>query len=143
MSSYDVLRCILALRYNGLQSGIFCYAAMLNHSDKPNSVKFSLLPSSSGLRQTGVASEVRTTGQAIYPTFCRTRLAVNSFGSSIVLIFASTLSPLPKIFFCRIAAVQVAVRRRILLFRVVVCETWSWFIGSYQCPIRIDTVKTA
>lgn len=52
----DCLRLFLALRYNGLQSGIYLHVAMLNHSDQPNCVKF--LPSSGSH---GEYSEVRTT----------------------------------------------------------------------------------
>jgi hypothetical protein len=36
----DLLRLCLTLRYNALESGIFLYAAMLNHADQPNCVKF-------------------------------------------------------------------------------------------------------
>lgn len=52
----DCLRLLLALRYNGLQSGIYLHVAMLNHSDQPNCVKF--MPES-GRGQ--LFSEVRTT----------------------------------------------------------------------------------
>jgi hypothetical protein len=48
----DIVRLLLALRYNGFQSGVFLHHAMLNHSCYPNSVKF--VP-------TGEYSEVRTT----------------------------------------------------------------------------------
>jgi SET domain len=54
ITEVDVLRLLLALRYNGLESGIFRYAAMLNHADQPNCVKF--LPT-----QDQTYSEVRTT----------------------------------------------------------------------------------
>ena len=54
LTEADILRLWLALRYNGLESGVFRYAAMLNHADQPNCVKF--LSSSST-----TASEVRTT----------------------------------------------------------------------------------
>jgi hypothetical protein len=40
LSRQDVLRLVLALRYNALQSGMFLYSAMLNHADQPNCVKF-------------------------------------------------------------------------------------------------------
>jgi SET domain len=50
----DILRLLLALRYNGLESGIYLHIAMLNHADQPNCVKF--LPESEK-----TYSEVRTT----------------------------------------------------------------------------------
>lgn len=59
LAETDVLRLLLALRYNGLESGIFCYAAMLNHADQPNCVKF--LPAAGQSY-----SEVRTT-RAVAP----------------------------------------------------------------------------
>ena len=40
LSETDAIRLLLSLRYNGLESGIFRYAAMLNHADQPNCVKF-------------------------------------------------------------------------------------------------------
>lgn len=60
LSSKDILRLILQLRYNGLQSGIYRYVAMLNHKCQPNCVKF--LPNSEN-QDTNPAldfSEVRT-----------------------------------------------------------------------------------
>ena len=36
----DILRLLVALRYNSLETGIFLFAAMLNHADVPNCVKF-------------------------------------------------------------------------------------------------------
>lgn len=36
----DIFRLLLAIRYNGLESGIYLYSAMLNHADLPNCVKF-------------------------------------------------------------------------------------------------------
>jgi hypothetical protein len=56
LDTADSLRLLLALRYNGLQSGIYLHVAMLNHSDQPNCVKF--MPES-GRGQ--LCSEVRTT----------------------------------------------------------------------------------
>jgi hypothetical protein len=50
----DVLRILLALRYNGLETGIYLHVAMLNHVDSPNCVKF--LP-----KDDKPYSEVRTT----------------------------------------------------------------------------------
>ena len=38
----DIFRILLAIRYNGLESGIYLYGAMLNHSCHPNCAK--LLP---------------------------------------------------------------------------------------------------
>lgn len=68
----DCLRLLLALRYNGLQSGMYLHVAMLNHSDQPNCVKF--MPDSGRSQRDGrrgggskdgkrplVFSEVRTT----------------------------------------------------------------------------------
>ena len=43
----DILRLLLALRYNSLETGIFLHAAMLNHADIPNCVKFRSSSSSS------------------------------------------------------------------------------------------------
>jgi len=54
LTSSDCFRLILALQYNGLQSGLYPHGAMLNHSDQPNCVKF--FPS-----QDRRYSEVRTT----------------------------------------------------------------------------------
>lgn len=48
----DLIRILLALRYNGFQSGVYLHLAMINHSCYPNSVKF--VPSRN-------YSEVRTT----------------------------------------------------------------------------------
>jgi len=50
----DIIRLLLVLRYNGLESGVYRHVAMLNHDDHPNCAKF--LPTG------GKAfSEVRTT----------------------------------------------------------------------------------
>ena len=40
LSSNDIVRLFLALRYNGLESGIYLHGAMLNHACQPNCVKF-------------------------------------------------------------------------------------------------------
>lgn len=48
----DIVRLLLALRYNGLESGVYKHVAMLNHDCHPNCVKF--MPTSG-------YSEVRTT----------------------------------------------------------------------------------
>ena len=40
MTQTDLIRILVALRYNALQSGVFLFSAMLNHSDSPNCVKF-------------------------------------------------------------------------------------------------------
>ncbi|KAI2511466.1 SET domain-containing protein [Fragilaria crotonensis] len=48
----DIVRLLLALRYNGFESGVYLHLAMLNHNCYPNSVKF--FPTNS-------FSEVRTT----------------------------------------------------------------------------------
>jgi hypothetical protein len=50
----DILRLLIALRYNGLESGVYRNVAMLNHSCRPNCTK--LLPSGEHSY-----SEVRTT----------------------------------------------------------------------------------
>jgi hypothetical protein len=47
----DLLRFMLVLRYNALETGLYLYTAMLNHSDRPNCVKF----------KGGEQSEVRAT----------------------------------------------------------------------------------
>lgn len=52
LSSRDILRLLLVLRYNGLESGVYRHVAMLNHDCRPNCVKF--MPTSG-------YSEVRTT----------------------------------------------------------------------------------
>lgn len=52
LDSRDMVRLLLALRYNGFESGIYLHLAMLNHDSYPNSVKF--VP-------TNTYSEVRTT----------------------------------------------------------------------------------
>jgi hypothetical protein len=48
----DLVRVLLALRYNGFESGVYLYLAMLNHDSYPNCVKFAA---------TKDYSEVRTT----------------------------------------------------------------------------------
>jgi hypothetical protein len=53
VSTTDILRLLLALRYNGLESGIYLHVAMINHSCRPNCTKF--LPHMTNY------SEVRTT----------------------------------------------------------------------------------
>mmetsp|Transcript_1482 Transcript_1482/g.3437 ORF Transcript_1482/g.3437 Transcript_1482/m.3437 type:complete len:534 (-) Transcript_1482:33-1634(-) len=54
LTSTDIIRLLLVLRYNGLESGVYRHVAMLNHDDHPNCAK--LLPTD------GKAfSEVRTT----------------------------------------------------------------------------------
>ena len=54
LNSIDMLRLLLALRYNGLESGVYRHVAMLNHDDHPNCAKF--LPTDENS-----FSEVRTT----------------------------------------------------------------------------------
>ena len=54
LTAIDILRLLLALRYNGLESGVYRHVAMLNHDDYPNCTK--LFPTD------GTSySEVRTT----------------------------------------------------------------------------------
>ena len=55
LSKTDILRLLVALRYNGLESGVYKHVAMLNHACRPNCVKF--LPTSDQQKY----SEVRTT----------------------------------------------------------------------------------
>ena len=59
LSANDMLRLFLALRYNGLESGLYTHVAMLNHDCKPNCVKF--LPNSGQSDLPSTYSEVRTT----------------------------------------------------------------------------------
>lgn len=40
ISRLDIYRILLSIRYNGLQSGIYLYSALFNHSDQYNCVKF-------------------------------------------------------------------------------------------------------
>jgi hypothetical protein len=40
LTENDIFRLLLALRYNGLESGIYRHVAMLNHDDYPNCAKF-------------------------------------------------------------------------------------------------------
>jgi hypothetical protein len=40
LSELDVLRLLVALRYNSLETGIYLHVAMFNHQDLPNCVKF-------------------------------------------------------------------------------------------------------
>lgn len=54
LAKTDILRLLLALRYNGLESGVYRHVAMLNHDDFPNCAK--LLPI-----EGKTYSEVRTT----------------------------------------------------------------------------------
>jgi SET domain len=51
---------LLAIRYNGLETGIYLYSALLNHSDQPNCVKF-LPDDTNNLNSGHCVSEVRTT----------------------------------------------------------------------------------
>jgi hypothetical protein len=55
LTARDMIRLLLVLRYNGLETGVYKHVAMLNHSDCPNCVKF--LPNDSSSSY----SEVRTT----------------------------------------------------------------------------------
>jgi hypothetical protein len=59
LTSTDIERIVLALRYNGLESGVYCHVAMLNHKCQPNCVKF--LPDSEESDSPPGCSEVRTT----------------------------------------------------------------------------------
>jgi len=60
LTANDILRILLALRYNGLESGLYCYVAMLNHHCRPNCVKF--LPNAETESDLPAnCSEVRTT----------------------------------------------------------------------------------
>jgi SET domain len=52
LSTRDIFRLLLVLRYNGLETGLYLYAAMLNHAAAPNCVKF---------RPSRGVSEVRAT----------------------------------------------------------------------------------
>ena len=54
LNSIDIIRLLLVLRYNGLESGVYRHVAMLNHDDYPNCAKF--LPT-----EGRSFSEVRTT----------------------------------------------------------------------------------
>ena len=56
VTANDIIRMLLALRYNGLESGVYRHVAMLNHDCHPNCVKF--MP-------TGGYSEVRTTRNVV------------------------------------------------------------------------------
>ncbi|KAG7372625.1 SET methyltransferase domain containing protein [Nitzschia inconspicua] len=40
LTRLDIVRLLLALRYNGLESGVYRHVAMLNHDDYPNCAKF-------------------------------------------------------------------------------------------------------
>ena len=60
LTSTDILRLFLSLRYNGLESGVYKHVAMLNHKCQPNCVKF--MPPSVGTGMFEMEfSEVRTT----------------------------------------------------------------------------------
>jgi len=54
LNRIDIIRLLLVLRYNGLESGVYRHVAMLNHDDNPNCAK--LLPIDGR-----AFSEVRTT----------------------------------------------------------------------------------
>ncbi|VEU42532.1 unnamed protein product [Pseudo-nitzschia multistriata] len=54
LTEIDIIRLLLVLRYNGLESGVYRHVAMLNHDDYPNCAKF--LPTGGK-----TFSEVRTT----------------------------------------------------------------------------------
>lgn len=59
LGTTDILRMFLALRYNGLESGLYCHVAMINHHCQPNCVKF--LPNSKESDLSENCSELRTT----------------------------------------------------------------------------------
>lgn len=40
LAEIDVVRMLVALRYNSLETGVYLHVAMLNHADSPNCVKF-------------------------------------------------------------------------------------------------------
>ena len=52
LEARDMIRLLLALRYNGFESGIYLFLAMLNHNSFPNSVKFVPIKSYSEVRTT-------------------------------------------------------------------------------------------
>jgi SET domain len=58
LTGVDILRLFLALRYNGLESGVYRHVAMLNHDCHPNCAK--LLP-----QDDQTYSEVRTTRRVL------------------------------------------------------------------------------
>jgi SET domain len=59
LNATDILRIFLALQYNGLESGLYCHVAMINHQCQPNCVKF--LPNGRESDLPKNCSEVRTT----------------------------------------------------------------------------------
>jgi len=52
LNARDLVRILLSLRYNGFESGVYLYLAMLNHDSYPNCVKFSATKSYSEVRTT-------------------------------------------------------------------------------------------
>ena len=76
LSETDILRLLLALRYNALRSGLFVYSAMLNHEDQPSCVKFQPTAEKA-------YSEVRTTrhvsaGEALTISYLPNKLSHSS-----------------------------------------------------------------
>jgi len=55
LSRQDILRILVALRYNSLETGIYLHVAMLNHADVPNCVKFK----SSGLSEVRAIRDIQ------------------------------------------------------------------------------------
>ena len=53
LTDLDMLRILLALRYNGIESGLYLHVAMMNHNCTPNCVKFA--------PNDGAVPEMRTT----------------------------------------------------------------------------------
>ncbi|KAL7558103.1 hypothetical protein ACA910_020052 [Epithemia clementina (nom. ined.)] len=61
LTRLDILRILLALRYNSLETGIFLFSAMLNHDSVPNCVKFKASPQPSSTLSSSLlfVSEIR------------------------------------------------------------------------------------
>lgn len=68
ISDTDILRMLLCIRYNGLESGLYLYAAMLNHSCHPNCAKF--LPQSGQTHSEVVTTRAIESGEILSISYC-------------------------------------------------------------------------
>eukprot|EP00980_Cylindrotheca_fusiformis_P030980 scaffold25694_cov127-Cylindrotheca_fusiformis.AAC.11 len=68
ISSTDVFRMLLCIRYNGLESGLYLHSAMLNHSCHPNCAK--LLPEGKQSYSEVVTTREVRAGQSLTISYC-------------------------------------------------------------------------
>lgn len=68
ISVTDILRMLLCIRYNGLESGVYLHAAMLNHSCHPNCAK--LLPQNNQTYSEVVTTREIRAGESLTISYC-------------------------------------------------------------------------